>query len=580
LDTVSPDPQVPTPDTLTCKAPTETLDASASTTRSGSALFLWSTGDSSATTTVSSPGSYTVTVADPNNGCFADTTVDVYEADKPSIAIDSTPLTSCKGSCDGSAHISVSGGEAPYSYQWNDPSAQTSQDANSLCAGDYEVEVTDANGCVVTETATVNEPSQVQVDVSSDTTICIGGTAVLKANGSGGTPGYTYHWDQGLGTGQVQTVSPSSATSYTVYAEDANGCVSEDKTVRVELHPELQVTASPDDSICPGDVEQLTAQGSGGSGNGYSYSWSHGDFGDTTLVGPSSKTDYVVTLEDGCETPVAKDTVTVKLNKLPDVSFEGSDLNGCKPVDATFTNLTTDSLTGSDCVWDLGNGEKAASCDSIQHLYEEPGCYDVSLTVVSPEGCVDSTTKSNYVCVRPYPDASFEQEPERADVLDPKVHFRNRSAGAAIYEWDFAGLDSSNSVHPTYEFPSDGPGDYDVCLKAETNYGCRDSICRTVTIDDKALIYVPNAFNPDGDGENEYFKPVVQGIDPNEYHFYVYDRWGQVVFETHHPEGKWDGSVKGSKSSSKTDVFVWKLVTENKYTGEDIERSGHVTLIR
>jgi gliding motility-associated-like protein len=157
----------------------------------------------------------------------------------------------------------------------------------------------------------------------------------------------------------------------------------------------------------------------------------------------------------------------------------------------------------------------------------------------------------------------------------------NQSTGATDHLWRFGMLDSSSEVHPTYEFPSEGAGTYDVCLLAENAYGCRDSICKEVSIQGKFIFYIPNAFTPDGDGVNDAFYPVVQGADPTDFHFYIYDRWGEVVFEAHSPEkARWDGSVKGDRSAGKTDVYVWRFVTTNKYTGEEVVKEGHVTLIR
>ena len=580
IDTVSPTPVVASPDTLTCSQPTVTLDASASTSNSGSKSYSWSNGDSGPTTSVSDSGAYSVTVTDPNSGCTADTTVQVHQAGFPSITVDSVVDASCNGGCDGGAYISVTGGSAPYSYSWNDPSGQTTQDATGLCAGDLVVTVTDNNGCEVKDTVTVGEPSPVQVTPVPDTTICIGGTATLSASGSGGTPGYTYHWDNGLGTGQVKTVSPSSATVYTVYAEDANGCSSAPKTVRVELHPELSVTASSDASICPGDSVQLSASGSGGIGSGYSYSWSNGMSGSSITVSPSSTTEYVVTLEDACETPAATDTVEVTIDPLPDVQIGGQDLKGCKPVNASLVNATPDSMVGGSCTWNFGDGTQASGCGSVSHLYEKPGCYDVTLSVTSPEGCVDSTTLTDYVCVRPYPTADFSYGPKSTTVMDPAIEFTNQSTGAYAYQWDFAGKDTSEAEHPSYQFPSEGPGNYKVCLDATSLYGCKDSVCKTVKIDGKFSLYVPNAFTPDGDGKNDKFYPVIRGADRSNYQFTIYDRWGEVVFQTNRVEDKWDGSIKGETSEAKTDVYVWRIETKNKYNGKEIVKQGHVTLIR
>ena len=541
--------------------------------------YMWEDGQTSATATGLTPGDYGVKLTD-DQGCTLTDTVTVGNNAAQSVVVDSVNDASCNGSCDGGAYISVSGGVAPYTYNWNDPSGQTAQDATGLCAGTYKVVVTDNNNCKDSVQVTVGEPSVVQVVPSSDTTICIGGTATLTANASGGTSGYTYHWDQGLGTGKTQTVSPSSNTVYTVYAEDANGCSSASKTVRVDLHPPLQVSTSPDAAICPGKTATLTASGSGGSGSGYSYNWSNGSSGSSVIVSPGSTKEYIVTLEDACETPAVKDTVKVKLDPLPNVKITGQDLEGCRPVDATLVNATPPSMVGGECTWNLGNGQEIKDCDTISSQFKKPGCYDVQLSVESPEGCMDSTSRSNFVCVRPYPQADFTSKPQETSVQDPEVRFTNFSTGASQYRWNIGGLDTSQELHPTHRFPADEKGTYEVCLRAENSYECRDSICKEVMVKGEFVLYVPNAFTPDGDGVNDKFGPVVQGAERSDYRFMIYDQWGQKIFETKDPAKKWDGSVNGDRTSSRTDVFVWRIITKNKYTGESIEKKGHVTLVR
>ena len=525
-------------------------------------------------------GTYTVTVRDTNN-CNYQEDVTVPQLGSPKV--DSVKVTgnSCNAACDGALEIFASGGTTPYQYSIDGGSSyQNSSSFSGLCADSYDLVVQDANGCADSSQVSVTEPSPLQISLPSDTTICIGGTAVLNANASGGTPGYTYHWDQGLGTGQTQSVSPNNNTVYTVYAEDANGCTSASKTVRLELHPGLSVTALSDDSICPGTSKQLSAVASGGIGSGYSYSWSTGTNGKSISVTPGSTTEYIVTLEDACETPAVKDTVTLALHDLPNVQIGGQDLSGCKPVNATLFNATPPSMVGSNCTWDLGDGSNAVGCDTISHRYDKPGCYDVSLTVSSPAGCVDSASIEKMVCVHPYPNADFRAEPSQTDVMESGVEFINKSTGASSFQWDFAGLDSSEQEYPSYRFPTEGAGNYEVCLTATSTYGCQDSTCERVIVEGRFTLYVPNAFTPNGDGVNDKFGPVIRGADRQDYNFYIFDRWGEQVFESHHPEKKWDGSIKGDVSEGKTDVYVWKLVTKNKYTGDPIERTGHVTLIR
>ena len=92
-------------------------------------------------------------------------------------------------------------------------------------------------------------------------------------------------------------------------------------------------------------------------------------------------------------------------------------------------------------------------------------------------------------------------------------------------------------------------------------------------------VYVPNAFTPDGNGQNESFRPVSVGLDPDQYEFLVFDRWGQVLFRTTDPEEAWDGNY-ASGSPVPQGVYVWRLIAKDLYSPNRVERIGHVTLVR
>ncbi len=525
-------------------------------------------------------GNYSLTLED-TNGCSIDTSFTIGEPSAIDVTIDSTVNASCNGASDGFAKVSASGGSTPYAgYEWSD--GQTGPSASGLPAGTHTCVVTDDNGCQDSVQVTIDEPSAVQLSVSPDTTICISDSATISAsaNGGAGTP-YDFHWDQGLGNAPSHTVGPNSSTTYEVYAEDANGCFSDTQTVTVDLYPPLNVTAKADTTICPGGTATLSASGSGGNGD-HTYTWSNGVTGQSITVSPGTAKDYVVTLDDGCGTPAVTDTVRVEIGEVPDVQLSGQNLEGCYPVTATFENQTPPAQVGDECFWDFGDTTTAKACDSVTHTYDEPGCYDVSLTVTSPAGCSADTMVTNMVCAYPYPKADFIADPQRTSILtpDPEVDLINKSTGAESFEWEIEGQPNTTATDTSINFPNDYPDKYEVCLKAESKEGCRDSTCKKVVIEGEFQVFVPNAFSPDGDGDNDHFYPVVRGYDETEFSFYVFDRWGDIVFESHHPDEKWDGTVKGSAEQAKPDVYVWKLVTRDKYTGVQKEFTGHVTLLR
>ncbi len=496
---------------------------------------------------------------------------------------------SCPGEADGSATVSVSGGSSPYNYEWSD--GQSGPSADNLGPGTYKCVVTDNGGCKDSITVSIDEPAPVKISAAGDTTICIGDSALLSASASGGKGApYEYVWSNGLADSSKHSVSPDSSSTYEVYARDVNGCSSDTLTLTVNLFPPLNVEAEGKTTICAGDSVELSAGGSGGDGN-HSYTWNNGMTGPEITVSPSTTTYYVVTIEDGCNTPKDRDTVAVEVGSYPEVAFDPTDTAGCVPLTTRFGNDTDPSQAGNDCLWELGDGTTISSCDSVSHTYQSPGCYDVSLTVTSPLGCTSDTTLPDKVCVYENPEANFTMDPQSTKILDTEIDFENRSTGADEYKWAFKGLNtpgnSTDSTDTTFiyrgkdttlTYPKDQPGRYQVCLTAMTDQGCRDSTCKEVVIEGAFMLWVPNAFTPNGDGLNDEFFPKVQGYEEGSYEFYIFDRWGELIFRTEDPDEHWDGRVNGESAAS--DVYVWKVVVTDRISGKEKVRTGEVTLLR
>ncbi|HRE97052.1 MAG TPA: gliding motility-associated C-terminal domain-containing protein, partial [Flavobacteriales bacterium] len=91
-------------------------------------------------------------------------------------------------------------------------------------------------------------------------------------------------------------------------------------------------------------------------------------------------------------------------------------------------------------------------------------------------------------------------------------------------------------------------------------------------------IYAPNAFTPDGDGRNDIFFVTGEGFDPTRFEFFIFNRWGEVIFQSESAANGWNGMHNGQKA--KNDVYVWKIKSKDQWTGQKFETYGHVTLIR
>jgi len=179
------------------------------------------------------------------------------------ITVTVTPVdATCQSACSGSAILTVSGGQAPYATPvWSN--GTTASSLSNLCAGNYSVNVTDANGCVGTQNFTINSGATFTVSTSGNVSICAGETTTISASGA-----TTYDWDNGLGAGSSFQVSPSSTTTYNVVGT-ANGCsANATLTVTVEYTP--NVFAGNDQLVCSGDSIALSGTGA------TSYIWDNG----------------------------------------------------------------------------------------------------------------------------------------------------------------------------------------------------------------------------------------------------------------------------------------------------------------
>ena len=375
-------------------------------------------------------------------------------------------------------------------------------------------------------------------------------------------------------------VSPGSSQTYCLDVTDVNGCTTNTLCVNLTLFPPLSLQPLTDQLICDGDSLTLSANVSGGDGGPYTYLWDQGlGSGQTHVVNPSVSTTYSVSVTDGCESPAVSSSATITVSPIPFISFTADVLEGCYPVEVNFYDLNVPA--GSSCNWSFGDGGSSSNCDSVAYTFFAAGCWDVSLDITTSDGCLANYTEPQYVCVHDYPTASFSFTPQPTTLLNTQINFNNFSSGASIYNWTFDvnGTPAySTQEHPIYIFSDAQPGSYEVCLEAVNDYGCTDVTCRTVEINDVFLVYVPNAFTPGNeDNINDVFLPVVNGVDFQEFEFFIFNRWGELIFESYRIEEGWDGTYKGK--IAKQDAYVWKLSVVDQLTNQIHQYSGSVILL-
>lgn len=457
-------------------------------------------------------------------------------------------------------------GSGALNYSWSGGVTNGVSFVQGIGTTTYTLTGTDANGCVNTDQVDVLVNPLPSTDAGLDQTICAGASVTLTGSGAS-----TYSWDNGVTNGTSFT--PTSTTTYTVTGTSAAGCTKTDQVV-VTVNPIPTVQAGIDVSICEGQTVTLT--GSGAS----TYSWNNGVTNGATftpLVGTATY-NLTGTTSAGCTNT---DQVIVTVNPNPIVSFIPDVTTGCIPLSVNLTNTTAGS---TNCVWTISNGDVPNGCGTINTTFTAPGCYDVTLTTTSANGCTSSLTSPNLICAEATPNASFIPSATLLEDVNTIVSFNNNSIGATDYLWNF-GDNSGTSVlsDPTHDYVSAGYGTFGVTLYAYSPLGCVDSAFATIQINEPVIFYVPNTFTPDFDDYNQTFQPIfTSGYDPYDFTMLIFNRWGEIIFETHDVTFGWDGSYGSNREIDMVQegTYTWKI--EFKTTASDERKMvvGHVNIIK
>jgi gliding motility-associated-like protein len=304
------------------------------------------------------------------------------------------------------------------------------------------------------------------------------------------------------------------------------------------------------------------------------YTWTGGIANGVAFLPSLGTTTYTVTGEDnnGC---VASDDILVTVLNAPLISFTSDITTGCVPLTVQFTN-TGDQGVGA--VWNFGDGNSSTTNGTVSHTFNNAGCYDISLTITNAAGCSSSMTTANMICVEGAPNISFFATPSVISEFNSTVQFINNTTNAASYSWNFGDGTGSVEIEPSHEYSSD-IANYSVTLTAASANGCIDSASIAIVYQEEVIFYIPNSFTPDGDMFNQTFQPVfTSGFDPFNFTLTIYNRWGELIFESHDAKVGWDGTYGGKLVQEGT--YTWKIEFKATNNDDKFEHSGHVNFIR
>ncbi len=354
-------------------------------------------------------------------------------------------------------------------------------------------------------------------------------------------------------------------------------CIDDVSEFTISVIASPAVNAGPDQSICIGDPTSVSA-----SGDPAAYVWDPAGILDGVPFTPAVGTlTYTVTATnaEGC---VATDDLDIVIHALPVISFSASDLEGCAPFETEFSIVSDVELVSTD--WFYGDGDVmiGSTTPTVSHTYLFGGLYDVRATVVDIYGCTNSVEYADYITVEDQPIARFTMNPPSVFTNDTEVHFSNESLFASDYIWNFGdGSAETDVMNPVHFFPEEvGDVFYPVELKAYNYLGCIDSVTLFMNVKGIILFYIPNTFTPDGDQFNETFQPVFEsGFDPYDFHMVVYNRWGEIVFETYDATIGWNGTY-GSNGLVNEGVYTWQIDFKELHSDKRHMHNGHVTLLK
>jgi gliding motility-associated-like protein len=382
--------------------------------------------------------------------------------------------------------------------------------------------------------------------------------------------------------------SPSTDQNVAVSLVTTNfaTCASTNTTHNI-LVPRVDVmnasfTATPTTQTLPNSTVTITNTTNPGP---WTYLW---DFGDGTTSSSSVVTThtyatfgtYVIKLTVTNNTCKEEQVKTVQINPIPPVvDFDYFPPSGCAPLTVNFTNKSQYADPNS-YHWQFGAGEGTSRAVNPHYTYFTPGVYSVTLSASNVLGDTIKITKQLIIEVFARPQALFSLKPRIITIPGGKLYTNNQSVGANTFTWDFGDGETSNEVEPQHTYTAEGI--YDVTLIAASTNGCADTttLVAAVRVEKGAQLLIPNAFSPslsgpDGTGENDIFLPIMRGV--SEFHMTVFNRWGELLFETHSETDGWDGYYKGKLCPQ--DVYVYKIVAKYE-NGQTVTKVGDIHLIR
>lgn len=524
--------------------------------------YSWSNGGNTAAVSVSpvTTTTYTVTVSD-NCGQTA----------TGSVIVNVTSLTT--GATSTGATCNLSNGTVTatpvgtcgsgFTYQWN--TSATTSIVSNLPAGNYTVTVS-CGACTATASVAVSNASGPSIVLNSvSNSNCGQSDGAIDITVNGGTSPYSYNWNT-IPAQTTQDIQNIPSGSYFVTVTDANSCTATATAVVSNNAGPAVVVDSVTNCDCGLTNGAIAISINDGTAP-FSYAWDTSPVQTSEDIQNIPAGNYSVTVTDanGC---TATSTAFVPQVGGPVLTISSTN-EMCRNSDGTATVIATGGTGTFTYLWSTSPPQFSTTASGLP-----AGTYTVT---VDDGNC--SITASIVVGSTPGPTADMSIDPPITTLMNGPVAFSGSSNGAVMnWSWNYGDGTFGDGQSTTHQYGN--LGTYVVTLVITDNNGCVDSVVDTVKVKDISTLYIPNSFSPNGDGKNDLFQPYGLNIDPDTYEMMIFDRWGQMLFDTKEWGVGWNGTLNnhGTRNEVVLDVYVYKIIAKPQDGGKLHEYYGRVLL--
>lgn len=544
------------------------------------------------------PGTYSVTLTVGNSEKIDDTTLTIVVVDCVPVASFSVVDTVCIGESFNVADLSISDLQL-LTWNWDlsgsnlgNSMVQDPGDIIYTLTGTYSITLTVGNGEEVDDTTIaivaidcVPHPSFFVMD-----TVCIGEPFNVTDLSYSDLPFLSWNWDfTGANPSSSLNQDPGNIIYdtpgiYNITLTIGNSEQMKDTTITIVAVDCVPVASfSAVDTVCIGAPFEITNLSTSDL-TILSWNW------EITGANPSSSSaqypgeiiyevpgTYMITLTVENSEQIDDTTLTIiAINCIPHASFSISNDTICEGECINVFEMSTSPIPILNHSWMFPGGDTGVSDFQQPGLicYESSGLYPITLAVGNLNSTDDTTI---FIFVAPNPIASFSNSPVQP-FTDQNMNLYNNSIGAIEWEWNINDL-ISDDFNPNVIFSENGT--HEILLWVASDFGCVDSVTNLINVVDDLIYYVPNSFTPDGDEFNNVFKPIFHsGFDSNDYELLIFNRWGEVVFESHDSSIGWDGTDFLGREKSPDGTYSWIIKVKYITHDERLVINGHVNLLR